>query len=353
MMRLPVSPGADPKEDPRLDTILAVHAAGSAAIGFFTTLIWGLTKGGTFWPIWVWFGLAVAFGLDLAWWHFRRFRSRRQAALALHMDLTALAIAVLISIWLLSGTGPLWPLIPVLSLVGIAGCHLYLYDAWDRFTRSSRERELTERVGQLERTRQDALEAQTSQLRQVERDLHDGAQSRLVALSMQLGRAEAKLGQGQEATALVRSAREQAGLAIADLRSLVKGIAPPVLIDRGLVEATRSLAGRPGARVTVASAVDRRLPPLVETTAYFVIAESLTNAHKHAPDAPVEVTIAAEAEVLRLEIRDSGPGGADPEGGGLIGLRQRVEALDGRMVIESPAGQGTAIMVELPYRSDT
>jgi len=329
------------------DSVLAAHTAASAALGFLVTLIWGLTGAGYFWPAWVWYGLAIPLAIDFGWWYSRQFEGRRRW-LALHMALTAVAAGAMIMIWVLSGGGTFWPGIPVVCLIGLVVCHLVLSENWDRLFSSGREKVLTERVDQLTRTRQGTLEAQAAQLRQVERDLHDGAQSRLVALSMQLARAEAKLEDQPEAAALVRQARTEAGEAISELRDLARGIAPPVLADRGLAEAARSLGTRNSGPVTVESSLEGRPPPIVETGAYFVIAESLTNANKHAPDAPVTVSLGRTDGQLNLMIRDEGPGGADPKGNGLTGLRHRVEALDGRMGITSPAGGGTAIRVDLP-----
>ena len=329
------------------DTILAAHTAVSAALGFLVTLLWGLTGAGTFWPMWVWFGLAIPLAIDFSWWYSRQFEGRRKW-LALNMSLTATAAGTLILIWLLSGGGDFWPAIPIVCLLGLLACHLFLSENWERLQASGREKELTQRVDQLTRTRQGALEAQAAQLRQVERDLHDGAQSRLVALSMQLARAEAKLDEQPEAKELVRQARAEAGEAITELRDLARGIAPPVLADRGLAEAARSLGTRTPGGVTVESTLEGRPPPVIETGAYFVIAESLTNATKHAPGAPVTVTLGGGDGQLNIVIRDEGPGGADPKGSGLNGLKHRVEALDGRMGISSPPGGGTVIRVDLP-----
>ncbi len=329
------------------DSILAAHTALSAGIGFLVTLIWGLTGAGYFWPMWVWYGLAIPLAIDFSWWYSRQFEGRRRW-LALHMSLTGVAAGALILIWVFSGGGTFWPGIPVICLLGLVVCHLFISENWDRLFSSGREKVLTERVDELTRSRQGTLEAQAAQLRQVERDLHDGAQSRLVALSMQLARAEAKLDGQPEAADLVRQARIEAGEAIVELRDLARGIAPPVLADRGLAEAARSLGTRNSGAVTVESTLDRRPPPIIETGAYFVIAESLTNANKHAPGAPIIVSLSEGDGQLNLVIRDEGPGGADPKGNGLTGLLHRVEALDGRMGIDSPQGGGTVIRVDLP-----
>jgi signal transduction histidine kinase len=211
-----------------------------------------------------------------------------------------------------------------------------------------RERALTERVDELTRTRRGALDAQAAELRRIERDLHDGAQARLVSLSMLIGRAEEQLDDRPEIADLVRRARVEASAAIGELRDLARGIAPPVLTDRGLVAAVQGLAMRAPMDVTVSAPDPQRPPPVVETAAYFVVAEALTNAAKHAGGAPARVTIAQRSGRLVIEVTDDGPGGADPSGSGLSGLRSRVEALDGELAIDSPPGGGTRIRAELP-----
>jgi signal transduction histidine kinase len=213
------------------------------------------------------------------------------------------------------------------------------------------ERQLQERVGELQRTRRGALDVQATELRRIERDLHDGAQARLVALSMQLGRAEERLHRDPDAQALVQQARAEATAAIGELRDLARGIAPPVLADRGLAAAVQSLADRSGQSVTVNAELPERLPPAVETAAYFVVAETLTNAAKHAHATSVRVTMWAEHSELGLVVADDGVGGADQLGSGLTGLRQRVEALDGWLRVESPTGEGTTVRAGMPCGS--
>jgi signal transduction histidine kinase len=212
-----------------------------------------------------------------------------------------------------------------------------------------REQALVERVDVLTRTREGALNVQAAELRRIERDLHDGAQARLVALTMQLGRAEERVADQPEVAELLRRAREDAGLAIAELRDLARGIAPPILADRGLAAAIEALGRRSAIPVTVDAAdLHERPLPVVETAAYFVVAEALTNVAKHGGGAAAHVRVAREGDSLVLEIADDGPGGADPRGGGLSGLRARVEALDGSLAVTSPPGGGTTIRAELP-----
>ena len=165
---------------------------------------------------------------------------------------------------------------------------------------------------------------------------------------MQLGRAEAALTHEPDAAALVRSTREQAASTIGELRDLVRGIAPPVLTDRGLVAAAQSLTDRGHAALTVNDSTGAaRLPPAVENAAYFVLAEALTNATKHAPAATTRVELTLGPDALIIDVTDDGPGGADPTGSGLTGLRARIEALDGTLTLTSPDGGPTHLHAEL------
>ena len=155
------------------DSVLAAHTAISAGLGFLVTLLWGLTGAGTFWPAWVWFGLAIPLAIDFSWWYSRQFEGRRRW-LALHLALTGVAAAALCLIWAMSGAGTFWPGIPIVCLLGLFAVHLFLSENLEKL-RTGQEKVLTERVDELTRSRQGTLEAQAAQLRQVERDLHDGA----------------------------------------------------------------------------------------------------------------------------------------------------------------------------------
>lgn len=344
--------------------ILAAHAAISAALGFGVTVLWALTDRGYFWPIWVWFGLAVLFSLQ---WLLARAVSRSGEILALpprgwnlieivltfKLPLLLWSCLVIAAIWLLTGADSLWPRWPWFGLLFAAGVVVYAQGVLRRRREARREEELTQRVGELTRTRRGALEVQAEELRRVERDLHDGAQSRLVALSMKLGRAEAKLADGgggdaEDVAVLLREARAEAAEAITELRDLARGIAPPVLADRGLEAAVRSLATRASGPVTIEADLDRRPGAVLEIAAYFVVAEAMTNAAKHAPGAAIRVRIVLDDRSLLVEVADNGPGGADPHGSGLEGLRQRVEALDGTIALNSPPGVGTALAATFP-----
>ena len=324
--------------------VLAFQAALSGLVAFAMTALWGVTGGGTFWPKWVWFGLAIPFGLNAALFGAFQVRRRRWRIFAVHAALFAWVTATLTLTWAMAGSDEFWPLIPVVCLSMLLGVHAIVA------AMTSGDPELVERVDELTRTRRGALDVQAHELRRIERDLHDGAQARLVALTMQLGRAEARLNDNPEAAELVREARGSAKEAIAELRDLARGIAPPVLADRGLPAAAEAIAGRSAIRASVDAKIGRRPPPVVETAAYFVIAESLTNAAKHAgPDARAYVSIRDGSDRLTLEITDDGRGGADPAGSGLTGLRHRVEALDGALTVTSAEGHGTIIRAVLPY----
>jgi signal transduction histidine kinase len=324
--------------------VLTVQAAVSAVLSFAMTVLWGLTGGGTFWPMWVWYGLAIPFGLNAVLFGAFHVRKRRWRVFAVHAGLFSWVSTTLIVTWAMAGSDEFWPLIPIGCLSMILGLHAVLAAI------TGGEEELVERVGELTRTRRGALDVQAHELRRIERDLHDGAQARLVALTMQLGRAEARLGENPEAAELVREARGEAKEAIAELRDLARGIAPPVLADRGLPAAVEAVAGRSAIRATVEAQLTDRPPPVVETAAYFVVAESLTNAAKHAgEDARAHVSIRDGYDRLILETTDDGRGGADAAGSGLTGLRHRVEALDGDLTVTSPAGYGTTIRAVLPY----
>jgi signal transduction histidine kinase len=324
---------------------LAIQAVVSGIVAVTMLVLWAATGAGYFWPMWVWLGLAIPMALHGALHGAVGVQPGRARGIAVHAAISGVTCATLVVIWALTGFGTFWPIFAILALGGILGLHAALAGLLGRD-----EQVLVERVDDLTRTRRGAVEVQASQLRRIERDLHDGAQARLVALTMQLGRAEARLEDHPEAAELVREARGEASAAIAELRDLARGIAPPVLADRGLPAAVEGLAARSAIRASVDAVVPNRPPPVVETAAYFVVAESLTNAAKHAgPEAEAQVTIRDSDSTLRIEVADDGEGGADPAGSGLTGLRHRVEALDGTLDVVSPAGSGTTIVARLPY----
>jgi signal transduction histidine kinase len=214
------------------------------------------------------------------------------------------------------------------------------------------QNQLQARVEALQASRDRAVDSAEAERRRIERDLHDGAQQRLVALAMDLGMARAKLeSDPAAATALVGEAHEEAKRALAELRDLARGIHPAVLADRGLDAAISALAARSPVPVGIDVATGR-LPDPVESAAYFVVAEALTNAAKHAQAAEISVRIARHRDLLIVEVIDDGAGGADPaRGTGLRGLADRVAAVDGHLTVTSPPGGPTVIRAELPCGS--
>jgi signal transduction histidine kinase len=327
---------------------LPLHVALSVLAGVAMTIVWAASGAGRYWPMWVWIGLGIPIAVHVV----VRFGLSRPAsvghALAIHGAVSALLGLVLFLIWAMTGSPTFWPVWPLLGLSFTVAVHALVVYA-DRLPGRRRSAQLAERVGELTRTRQGALDVQAAELRRIERDLHDGAQARLVALSLLLGRTEERLADRPEEADLVRRARGEASAAIGELRDLARGIAPPVLADRGLAAAVEALGRRAATPVTVdASACGRRPLPVVETAAYFVVAEALTNVAKHAGGASAHVHVVEEDGRLVIEIADQGPGGADANGGGLTGLRHRVEALDGELTVTSAAGAGTTVRAELP-----
>ncbi|MGE0067406.1 MAG: sensor histidine kinase [Solirubrobacterales bacterium] len=209
---------------------------------------------------------------------------------------------------------------------------------------------LRARVEDLSVSRAGAVEAAQDQLERIERDLHDGAQARLVALAMELGMAEEELEKNPEAAVeTVKRARAEALAALGELRDLSRGLRPALLEERGLAAAIEALVRRSPlpASLTIVGAVDGA-PQGAQTAAYFVVAEALTNAAKHSGAERATVRIERAGETLSVAIEDGGSGGADPQGAGLEGLRKRVAALDGRFDVVSPAGGPTRIRAEIP-----
>ncbi len=207
-------------------------------------------------------------------------------------------------------------------------------------------------VARLRDTRSAALEVEASELRRIERDLHDGAQQRLVMLAIDLGLAEERIDTDPAAARrLVADAREQARQALAELREVVRGVAPSILVDRGLVAALGAVAGRCPVPTYVDSSlgVGDRLPHAVERAAYYVVAEALANVAKHSAAARCSVLLRAGGGWLFVEVRDDGVGGATvTPGGGLAGLRDRVQALDGTLEVVSPTGGPTSLRISIP-----
>jgi signal transduction histidine kinase len=228
---------------------------------------------------------------------------------------------------------------------------LAAWDArWSSVLLAPAKATLVQRVAELAATRAAALEAHGAELRRIERDLHDGTQNRLVAVVMMLGIMQRSLERGPDTVVpLILKAQDAATDALADLRDVVRSIHPPVLADRGLNGAVDALAARCPIPCTVTVESARRLPAAVESAAYFVVAEALTNVAKHSGATQVMVRIAMSGDVLTVEVTDDGHGGADEDGGtGLSGIRRRIAAFDGETSVISPIGGPTVLRAVVP-----
>ncbi|MGW0961010.1 sensor domain-containing protein [Streptomyces gelaticus] len=214
----------------------------------------------------------------------------------------------------------------------------------------TQEEELVRRIDRLTETRHEAVDTAASELRRIERDLHDGAQARLVAMGMSLGTVEALIEKDPaQAKKLLAMARESSAEALSELRDLVRGIHPPVLAERGLADAVRALALRLPFESEVAAELDGRMDAAVESAAYFAVSETLTNAAKHSGADRVRVDIRHEDSTLRVCVTDNGRGGATIGGGsGLSGIERRLGTFDGIMAVSSPAGGPTMVTMEIP-----
>jgi signal transduction histidine kinase len=251
---------------------------------------------------------------------------------------------------------PGWTSIPIGLALGLLGVVLArpvlrLITGWARLLLApSRSARLTQRVEHLAQTRAEAVDAQSAELRRIERDLHDGAQARLVAVGLSLGTVEQLMDRDPAAArALLAQARETSAAALAELRDLVRGIHPPVLAERGLADAVRALALDSALPVEVRADLAGQPPAPVATAAYFAVAEALTNAARHAQASRVGVDIRHTSGLLRVTVTDDGRGGAEPaHGGGLHGLRRRLATFDGTLALHSPQGGPTVLTLEIP-----
>jgi signal transduction histidine kinase len=300
-------------------------------VDLFVLVVWAASGGGSFWPIWVW--LPTALAVASAWW-----AGEAPNGWARRVGEAVLLSLFLIGIWAASGRGSFWPVWPIAVIALVLGL--------EAITRGKKQEA---RVEELTQSRAGAVEAAETQLRRIERDLHDGAQARLVALGMNIGLAEQQLEKDPEkAQEHLSEARKAAGAALQELRDLARGIHPPILADRGLDAAIRALAAHAAVPVSVDVELAERPPVAVETAAYFVAAESLANALKHAQASRIDIDVHKRDDALVVRVLDDGRGGVSEDGGGLHGLRQRVEALDGSLRIASPEGGPTVIEAVLP-----
>ncbi|MDQ1041763.1 signal transduction histidine kinase [Streptomyces sp. V3I8] len=218
------------------------------------------------------------------------------------------------------------------------------------FLAPGRGRALQMRIEHLKESRADAVDVSAAELRRIERDLHDGAQARLVAMGMSLGTIEHLLrSDPDQAAVLLAQTRKSSAEALDELRQLVRGIHPPVLAERGLGDAVRALALRSPVRTEVGDEVIGRLAAPVEAAAYFSVSEMLTNVAKHARAERIWIDMRCEEGMLRITVTDDGRGGADPAGGsGLAGIERRLGAFDGILALHSPPGGPTTATIELP-----
>jgi signal transduction histidine kinase len=218
---------------------------------------------------------------------------------------------------------------------------------------------LAQRVRDLEENRAHAVDDAAAHLRRIERDLHDGAQQRLVSLAMNLGMARERFTSAPEPVRqAIADAHDEATAALSEMREFIRGLHPAVLNDRGLNAALSGLAARAPLPVRLRVDLPRPASPSVEAVAYFIVSEALTNVAKHAQATEAEVTVRRQGDVLRIAVTDDGSGGAVPAEGdgpgagtGLRGLAQRAAAVDGTLTIDSPPGGPTVIVAELPCES--
>jgi signal transduction histidine kinase len=256
-------------------------------------------------------------------------------------------------------TAPAAALACVVGVVGLAVMAPWLTlaaagvdTALARWLLAPRE-DLRSRVGKLEASRAAAVDSAEAERRRIERDLHDGAQQRLVSVAMDLGRAQQRFETDPEgARLLVRGAHEDAKAALAELRQLVRGFHPAILEDRGLDAALSSVIARSPVPVTLSVDISHRPSAPIESAVYFVVLEALTNVAKHAQATKAAVTIVRRNDRLVVEVTDDGVGGADPASGtGLAGLTERVSAHGGWLQVLSPAGGPTTLLAEIPCAS--
>jgi signal transduction histidine kinase len=281
------------------------------------------------------------------------------------MDAAVVAAAVYVPTSLLFGPlyisdSSLWKTVPLAMLAPVVvAIAAYPVTAWAgaraamaRALLAPRSDDTDAQLVELTRSRARLVDAFEVERRRIERDLHDGAQQRLVALSMQLGLARLELPAGSPAASQVTAAQQLAKEALGELRELIRGVHPKVLTDRGLAAAVGDAAGHAPVPVDLDLRLAGRLPGAVEVTAYFVVVEALANVAKHSGATRAAVSAGVIGGRLHLDVRDDGRGGADPTlGTGLTGLADRVAAVDGTVALSSPPGGPTLLHVEIPCAS--
>ena len=339
---------------------LWTQAAAGAIVTIASAVLWSVL-GGDFWPRWVLFGIVTIIALQLTVRRALRRPAGRQRRFAVHVAIFSILMPVEIVVWLLSGRGFFWPVWPMLGFALLLGLHGWLMSR----LAPEREQELAQRVDALTRSRSGALDTQAAELRRIERDLHDGAQARLVAMGMSLGLAEQLLRSDPDAAAeLIAEARSATVSALDDLRAVVRNIHPPVLADRGLVGAIEALALDLPVRITVDAQLRETPPAPVESALYFAVAECLANVAKHSRATHASVTLTQDDRQLSVTVADDGIGGAgfgmatspskepdDGSGTGLRGVAGRLDAFDGTLELSSPIGGPTTVTIEVPCAS--
>jgi signal transduction histidine kinase len=329
-----------------VNTFLRAQVAIAAGVGVGVTVVWAALSGGAFWPRWVWFALAFVVAAQVAIRRALKAEAGRRRWFAVHVAVAAVLIPAEVVIWALSGGGLFWPAGVILVLAATLAGHAWLLER----PPGRRERELSARVERLTRTRSGALDAQAHELRRIERDLHDGAQARIVSLGMTLGLAESLLHTDPDAAAeLLAEARAGTKAALEDLRSVMQSVHPSVLADRGLPGAVQALALDLALPVDVHVDLPGTAPPAIESAVYFAVAEALANVVKHADADRAAVELGHRDGRLTAVVTDDGVGGATlGAGSGLPGVARRLEAFDGMIRVTSPPGGPTSILLEVP-----
>jgi signal transduction histidine kinase len=257
--------------------------------------------------------------------------------------------------WMFDERAEAWPLVPIGLLLTVAWLYVVSVVASAQATVArylltpGATESLAARLSEVDRSRTRIVDSFAAERLRIERDLHDGAQQRLVALTMNLGEARLQTAPDAPAAAPLARAQEQADHALAELRELIRNVHPKVLSDHGLTAALVDVAERATTPVRVDVTLDRRLPAAVESAAYFAVCEALTNVDRHSGATGATLSCRLADEGLVVEIRDDGVGGADPAGGtGLTGLADRLAALGGQVTIDSAAGGPTVVTMWIP-----
>lgn len=318
--------------------------AAGVALGVVSTLGWALT-GGPFWPRWVWLALALAAALTYVGVRALRITPGPRRWLAAEGGLLAVLFPFDLVVWLMTGRGHFWPAYSAAGLSVLIGLHQW----WMSRRPSAEEGALRRRIDTLTRSRYTAVDLQATELRRIERDLHDGAQARMTSTALAIGIAERQVASDPEAALrTLRQARSTARAAVEDLRGVMRQIYPPVLADRGLRGAVEALAVDLAVPVEITGS-DPPLPPPLGAAVYFGTAECLTNVVKHARASQVEVRFELHHDRAAVEVIDNGCGGARVDAGsGLEGVRRRLSVFDGEVLLDSPAGGPTRVRMRVP-----